>query len=143
MKISAKTRYAVRILVELGLDTSRVHSLRQVEARQQISAKFAKQILQPLETRGLISSRRGARGGYRLVMDPRNISLLDVFKITGEALLTAPCINDHEYCPRTHNCGARGHWHSLDTLIRDYLEQTTIADLIKREKAGLETAPST
>ena len=134
MKISARTRYAVRILVELGMDMSRVHSLREVEAGQQISAKFAKQILQPLETRGLITSRRGARGGYQLEMDPQRISLLDVFKITGESLLTAPCINEHEYCPRNHNCGARSHWQALDKLIRGYLEQTTIADLIRTEK---------
>lgn len=143
MKISAKSRYAVRILVELGLDTSRLHSLREVEERQRISAKFSKQILQPLEARGLISSRRGARGGYRLDMDPGRISLLDVFKITGETLLTAPCIDDREYCPRTHNCGARSHWHSLDTLIRNYLEGTTIADLIREEKGRTDRVSST
>ncbi|HDP94586.1 MAG TPA: Rrf2 family transcriptional regulator [Candidatus Aminicenantes bacterium] len=134
MKISARTRYAIRILVELGTDMSRVHSLREVEAGQQISAKFAKQILQPLESRSLITSRRGARGGYRLKIDPNQVSLLDVFKITGEPLLTAPCVNDLEYCPRNHGCGARSHWQALDKLIRDYLEQTTIADLIRAEK---------
>ncbi|MDY0295736.1 MAG: Rrf2 family transcriptional regulator [Acidobacteriota bacterium] len=133
MKISARSRYAVRILVELGMDCSQLHPLRQVEANQKISAKFAKQILQPLETHGLITSRRGARGGYRLKMPPERISLLDVFKITGESLLIAPCVDDHLYCPRTHNCGAHDHWREMDGLIRDFLDRTTIADLIQTE----------
>lgn len=139
MKITARSRYAVRILVELGKNPSRIQPLHTVETRQGISAKFAKQIIQPLETHGLIDSRRGARGGYRLAMDPAKISLLDVITMTGEPVLAAPCLNGNGECARKEYCGAHGHWEALNTLVRDFMTRTTIADIIRDE---LRLAPT-
>ena len=134
MKITARSRYAVRILVELGKTPTGTQPLHRVETSQGISAKFAKQIIQPLEARGFISSRRGARGGYRLAMDPAEISLLEVITTSGESVQAAPCLNGKENCDRVHQCGVHSHWRALNTLVRDFMTRTTIADIICEEK---------
>jgi len=136
MKISAKLRYAVRTLVELGRQPGGVISLAEVERRQQISAKFAKQILQPLEEKNLVGSKRGAAGGYFLLQPPKEISLLDVMQALGENPKLVPCLASSYVCSREKTCGARGVWEDLGNRIEEYFTATTIQDIITLEDDG-------
>jgi len=137
MKISAKLRYAVRTLVELGRQPDRVVSLSEVERRQHISAKFAKQILQPLENHGLVGSKRGSAGGYFLLKAPADIRLLDVMLALNESPLLVPCLNDSYACEREETCGARDVWKDLGDQIEKYFSVTTIQGVIDMEEDGI------
>lgn len=133
MKISAKLRYAVRTLVELGRQPGVIISLAEVERRQQISAKFAKQILQPLEGKKLVGSKRGAAGGYFLLKPPDEIRLLDVMQALDENLMLVPCREASYSCGRELTCGARGVWEDLEGRIEEYFAAITIEDILKME----------
>lgn len=135
MKISAKLRYAVRTLVELGRRPESVISLAEVERRQNISAKFAKQILQPLEDHDLVGSKRGSAGGYFLLKAPGDIRLIDVMSALNECPPLVPCLNDSYACEREETCGARDIWKNLGDQIQKYFTATTIQVIIDLEKA--------
>lgn len=89
MKISVKVDYACRVMAELArLEGSgglaQIDHLARTEA---VPANFLAQILGKLRTHGLITSRRGNLGGYRLARPPEEISLYDIMMATeGECL---------------------------------------------------------
>lgn len=78
MKLSNKGRYGVRALFDLAFHGGAAQ-IREIAERQSIPARFLEQIFQDLRRAGLVSSKRGPRGGYQLTRAPAEISLADVF----------------------------------------------------------------
>lgn len=89
MKISVKVDYACRVMAELARlhgsgELAQIEHLARTEA---VPANFLAQILGDLRDDGLITSRRGNRGGYLLARDPEEISLYDILvAVEGECL---------------------------------------------------------
>jgi Rrf2 family protein len=80
MKVSAKVDYACRVMAELARlygsgELAQIDHLAEAEA---VPANFLAQILLALRDHGLITSRRGNRGGYTLSRPPDEISLHDI-----------------------------------------------------------------
>src|ERR1043165_4982594 len=74
MKLSKKSEYALRSLINLGIAAEVGRSLVQVSEladNEQLPVKFLEQILQALKEAGLVKSERGKFGGYRLAKKPR------------------------------------------------------------------------
>jgi Rrf2 family protein len=134
MRLQAKIRYAIRILVEIGKNPDKPLSLAEVEKKQHISAKFARQIIQPLEDKNLVGSRRGMKGGYFLKKKASKISLLRVIEALSEKIKIAPCLENPGICRREDICGAKIKWEELQGLIEDFFYTTTIQDVIDKEK---------
>jgi Rrf2 family protein len=141
MRIPARVRYAVRILVEVGQSPGKPISLPEVERTQRISAKFAKQILQPLIEKNIVGARRGVKGGYFLLRKPSAIRLKNIADALGEESKLAPCLEKSEACDREKSCGARRKWAELQELVETFLAETTIQDFIDQEKAAKKTPP--
>ena len=66
MKFSTRDRYALRLMVELANCPNDLIPLKDISDKQRISLKYLEQIVTPLAKAGLVSSVRGAQGGYRL-----------------------------------------------------------------------------
>ena len=66
MKFSTRDRYALRLMVELANHGEALVPLKEISDSQQISLKYLEQIITPLAKAGLVTSVRGAQGGYRL-----------------------------------------------------------------------------
>ncbi len=96
MQLSAKTQNACLALLELAKHYSNPHPvcLKSIADEQQISSQFLVQILLQLKRAGMVSSTRGASGGYRLARPPAEISLLDIV-IAMEGESTAPRATDN------------------------------------------------
>jgi len=96
MKFSARFEYALLALLYLKCepDESPI-SGRVLSEKLKLPYRFLEQILTDLKKAGLVRSVRGYHGGYRLALDPENISLYDVFQVTEGKL-------------EPYNCGAGG-----------------------------------
>ena len=83
IKLSTKTRYGLRILMQIALDNrqGRLSRGRNIAAEQRITAPYMEQIMIPLKTARLVKTRRGCRGGYELGRSPGKITILDVIKL--------------------------------------------------------------
>jgi Rrf2 family protein len=89
VKISVKVDYACRVMAELArLDGSgTLAQIEQLARTEAVPANFLAQILGKLRGHGLITSRRGNLGGYKLSRPPEEISLYDIMMATeGECL---------------------------------------------------------
>jgi Rrf2 family protein len=82
MKLSSKGRYGVRALFDIALHADEGPTqIKDISVRQAIPPRFLEQIFQDLRRAGIVTSRRGPRGGYQLARDPRDIRIGDVVRV--------------------------------------------------------------
>ena len=135
MRISAKTDYALRAVVELaaaGGDGTTVKGERLASA-QGIPLRFLENILLELRHAGFVESRRGADGGYRLARPAAEITLADVIRAIDGPL--AGVTGDRpEKLEFTGNAEPlRDVWVAVRAVLRSVLEQVTVADVAAGE----------
>ena len=81
MKLSTKGRYGLRALIDLALyGEKEAVSIQSISARQMISDSYLEQLVRKLQKAGLVTSVRGAQGGYRLAKPAQEISVGDVLR---------------------------------------------------------------
>ena len=107
MKLSKKSEYALRAILELTLVHGKATLQRhEIAARQHIPVEFLEQILLALKRAGLLSSRRGMRGGYGLLKSPEEVTLGQVIRVLDGPLAPIGCVSKTAYqkcrdCPYT------------------------------------------
>lgn len=95
MKLATRTRYGVRLMVDLAEHgTEGVVPLKDVAARQDISKKYLGQVAAPLVAAGLVRVERGVAGGYELARSPESITLADIVEATEGGFNLLDCTND-------------------------------------------------
>lgn len=131
MKISTRTRYAVRLLFELAIEYNKGPiSLREISKRQDISEKYLAQLVIPLKSGGLINSIQGNVGGYRLSRKPQDITFQDVFDLMESNKFLVPCLENSDVCDRYDKCPPVDIWSLISSKIKDVLISVTLDDLI-------------
>jgi Rrf2 family protein len=131
--ISARTEYAVRamlILAEAATTSAGPVSVETLSYRQTLPRKFLEAIVADLRTAELVKSTRGARGGYSLAREPRDISLGEVFRAVDGPLAEVRGLRPHE----TAYEGVAAHlptvWVALRASLRSVLDETSLADVL-------------
>ncbi len=133
MRLTAKEQYGLRVMVELA----RHHGqgpmpLSQVAKNQQLPLPYLEQIVMLLRHAGLLSSARGAHGGYALARNPDQISVGDVVRALEGAILPIPCIEEESgaRCERKGICAASNAWEVVHARMVDTLDAMTLAALL-------------
>ena len=131
MKISAKTDYACRALLELALHWPKTEPLaiNVIAASQKVPIKFLTHILITLKQLDYVTSSRGNKGGYVLIKPPSEISLGEIVKHFNEIGQTKP--------NRTRNRDKKEDalnviWREADQVLFGYLDNISFDDLLKR-----------
>lgn len=129
LRLSKLTDYAVVVLVRLawmdGVQTS-----PGVAAATGIPEPTVAKVLKTLALGGLVSSQRGAKGGYRLQRDLRAIPIADVIAaIDGPIALTACVEGSASECESQASCPMRGRWDPVNDAIQQALTSITLADM--------------
>jgi Rrf2 family protein len=135
MRVSAKTDYALRAAVELAAaapDGAPVKGER-LATSQSIPLRFLENILMQLRHAGLVESRRGADGGYRLARPPAEVTLADVIRA-----IDGPLAGVSGARPETLDFSGvaepmRDVWIAVRASLRSVLEQITLADVVANE----------
>ena len=143
MKITAKSRYALRILLDLatsGKDEPR--TIREIAGSQGISEKFVSRIAVPLRRAGLVSTERGVKGGLRLARFPKEISLLDVVSATDGPLALVHCLARPGVCKRQGCCAAEKAWGRVNDALSAALRRTNLADVVADHRRLSPPPPS-
>jgi Rrf2 family protein len=139
MKLSLRGEYALRALIVLGLNYGdSVVRIRSISEQQNIPKRFLEQILNDLKSAGVVESRRGVAGGYRLSKPPERISLAQVVRHIEGPLAPVGCVSEKFYsrcsCPDENKCGIRSVMKELRDAIVKILEGVSVAELCERVK---------
>jgi Rrf2 family protein len=146
MKLSLRGEYALRSLVVLGLNYGRnVLRIQAISEQQNIPKRFLEQILNDLKSAGIVESRRGMAGGYRLSKPPDQISLATVIRHIEGPLAPVSCVSEKFYsrcsCPDESKCSIRSVMKDVREAIVQILEGVTVAELCQRARQ-LEGRPA-
>ena len=122
---------------------------REIAATERLPADYVEQIMLKLRRAEIVTSTRGAHGGYRLARDPQRISVRDVIAASEHSTFEVHCTShpvEEERCASSHDCSIRPVWMLLQRRIDDVLESVRLSDLLLqesevRERIGL--APAT
>jgi Rrf2 family protein len=139
MKLSTKTRYGTRALLELALHEGESPVfLKDIAASQQISLAYLEHLIAPLIAGGIIRSIKGPKGGIALAKKPGDIKLMEITQLLEGSLAPVECVDHPEVCKRSSKCVARDVWSELKAAMDGVLETTTLQDLAERQrKKGL------
>ncbi len=131
MKISSKTQYALKIMLDLTMHArTSIVTAHSIAKRQGIPAKFLEQILLLLKGAALVESKRGAQGGYRLMRDPAEISLASIIAVTEKSFLHSRTEEN-----KTNNLGPYDEvWAELDEIVNRKLNSITLKVMCERAK---------
>jgi len=131
MKLSTRSRYGTRILVDLARhkDQGPVQ-IGEISKRQDISVKYLEQLIRPLKQANLVTSVRGPKGGHLLAENPENISLGQVVRLFEGQTDLVECVSFPNKCPMSDDCQVRLAWRDATEVLYDKLDATTISDLM-------------
>ncbi|MFJ1731818.1 RrF2 family transcriptional regulator [Streptomyces sp. NPDC088254] len=130
MRISARADYAVRAVLELAVrQGGDPVTAETVSAAQGIPHKFLEGILGDLRRGGIVESRRGGGGGYRLAREPGSITVADVIRAVDGPIVS---VRGERPTGLTYTGTAEPLlplWIALRANVRKILEGVTVADI--------------
>lgn len=135
MKISTKGRYALRMMIEFGMNPDQCTKISQVAARLGISDKYLEQIVSLLHRAGYVRSIRGAQGGYMLTRRPEEYTVGMILRQTEGSLSPVPCLDDEiNQCEQAGRCSTLTVWQQIKDAVDQVVDNVTLADLIEEQK---------
>lgn len=145
MKLTTRGEYALRALQVLATHYGgEVVAVEAVAREQNLPKRYLEQILGDLRTAGLVESRRGKAGGYRLARPPAEIPLATVIRQVDGALAPVGCVSTRFYekcsCPDESRCAVRAVMKEARDAVAAVMERMTLADLAA-EAARLQKHP--
>ena len=135
--LTRKTKYALKALLVLA-DEGRDKPLliADLAERAAVPRKFLEQILLEMNKAGLLSSRKGRGGGYRLAMEPRDITVGEIIRLTDGPLAPVPCVSVTAYAPCTEckdeeTCRIRSVMTEARDALAAVLDRRSLADMMR------------
>ncbi len=118
-------------------DAPQMKQIKEISLHENISVKFLEQILLTLKNAGLLHSKMGVGGGYYLARSASEITLGQIFRVLDGPVAPIKCVSQMAYepcgCPDEETCGLRLVMGDVRNAIVDILDQTTLADVNKRQ----------
>ena len=130
MKLSTKGRYGVKAMVELAINYGcSPLSIKTISSRQNISEYYLEQLFSPLRKANLITSIRGAQGGYKLSKAPKEITVADIMYVLEGPIEVADCIEGAS-CDNIDCCATRLLWEKIKNSIDSVMASVTLQDIV-------------
>jgi Rrf2 family protein len=147
MKLSVRGEYALRALMVLAREYSEDDSvvrIQEISQRQNIPKRFLEQILNDLKSAGIVESKRGIAGGYRLRKAPERVTLAEIVRHIEGPLAPVSCVSEKFYekcsCPDESRCAIRSVMKETRDAIVGVMERVNLAELADRSRQ-LEQEP--
>ncbi len=139
MKVSTRTQFALRILIQLGTETRKGHLLqgKEIAARQGINEPYLEQIMVSLKKAGVVQTVRGRNGGYLLARAPIDVPLLEVIETFEGELDLSDAKKDGKLAESPESVAATSVWAEMTRALRESAGKITLASIIDKEHQSL------
>jgi Rrf2 family protein len=137
LALTRKSDYALVALTHLAQETGRVASAREIADLYRVPLPILMNILKTLAREGMISSVRGARGGYKLARNPRDISLRMVVRAIEGPVQLFQCASASKHdspkeCDQEHWCPITGPARAVNGRLQEFLEEVSLEELAEK-----------
>lgn len=135
MKISTKGRYGLRAVIDIAIHgKSEPVSLSDIAVRQDISISYLEQLIAKLKKAHIVTSVRGARGGYSLAAPMNKISVGDILRALEGDLSPVNCsevTENGDPCKESGQCVTKIVWRRISDSINDAVDNLMLSDLLE------------
>ena len=131
LRISKLTDYGTVLLAHLATNQASVCSATDVAGATGIAPPTVSKLLKSLARAGLVTSTRGANGGYRLARPPQQITAADVIDALEGPVSITECSASDGDCEHEGVCSVGGAWQRINVAIRQALKDVTLNDLVR------------
>ncbi len=133
MKLSTKSRYALRAIIELdSLSNGKPIFVREIAKRQDISERYLENIFTQLRSSGILISLKGKNGGFKLAKEPKEISLIDIVTAVEGKLSIVECASNVNSCERASECISREIWTEINNTLVEKISSYQLDEIIAR-----------
>ena len=140
IRISRMADYGVVATTYIARQPDAMHTATSVAEATGVPLPSASKVLKALARGEILSSQRGAKGGYSLAKPPAEISVADIVVALDGPISLADCLNGPSgKCDLEGFCMVRGPWQKVSEAIRVALEEVSLADMV----ASLSEPPPT
>ena len=129
LRISKLTDYAIIILGQMAGDAGHTHTAAGLAEATGVALPTVSKILKTLGRAGVLTSTRGAHGGYLLAQAPERTSVAAVINALEGPIALTECEGERGGCEQSPNCHARGSWDVINRAVRAALESVSLADM--------------
>ena len=143
MDVSKKTDYALRMISELVEKPDGALSVRTAARESGVPYSFARSIQRDLASAGIVTTTRGASGGMRLAVDPRETTLLQVVEAVQGPVALSCCLNADDEgnpCPNREQCRYTSVWCNAERLLRGLFSSVTLHQLVVERRSPVPHA---
>ncbi len=138
MKLSTRSRYALRALLDLlAYYEKEPVSIKDIAGRQKISERYLENIFHDLRKHGILSSVKGKNGGFFPGCDLKSVTLLTIIEILEGEIRIVDCTVKPEECPRSDRCSSRDVWKDLNNRFKEYLDTIKLSDIKGCDYGGI------
>ena len=135
MKLTKRTRYGTRLLLDLAIHQDQgAVNMSEISKRLNVSVKYLEQLIRPLKKAKLVNSIRGPKGGHMLAKKPDKITLGDITRLFEGQTELVDCISNPEKCPISDECIVRPAWQRATQALYNELDSISITDLLEKKK---------
>ena len=138
MKLSTKGRYGLRAMIDLAIHgKEEAVSIASIAARQKISESYLEQLIPKLRKAGMISSVRGAGGGYMLAKPASEISVGDILRALEGSLDPVDCagLPGGSGCTASGGCVTKYVWQKINESINQTVDGMNLEELIRETES--------
>ncbi len=133
--ITRATEYAIRAILHMSRQPAgEIIYKKDICKDQDITPAFLTKILQPLIKDGIVGSQRGVGGGFFLVKEPAEITLLDIVKSQEGPVYLNQCLIEDDPCDRQFFCPLHGAWAKIREEFMATLSRYDFASLVAEQK---------
>jgi Rrf2 family protein len=138
MKVSTRGEYGVRAMVALARNYGvGPMSIAAMAKESSVPYAYLEQLIVPLRRAGLVTSKRGAHGGYELTRPPEQVRVGEIYRVMEGPVAPMDCVSENEAdqtCPLIEGCETRPVWLKVRDSIAEALDSLTLADLVSQSK---------
>ena len=137
MRLSTKGQYGLKAMVALGVYARDSHiPLKEIAAIVQVSDNYLEQLIALLRKAGYVKSIRGAQGGYKLAMEPKNICVGQILRVLEGSLAPTDCSCEENpsECSNHNHCVTQDVWIRIRDGINEVVDSITLEQLVQDYK---------
>ncbi|HRP75363.1 MAG TPA: SUF system Fe-S cluster assembly regulator [Rhodocyclaceae bacterium] len=137
LRISKLTDYGTLIMTHMAGQPERLHSATDLAETLGLGLPTVSKVLKALGRHDLVTSLRGARGGYALARPARTISVADIIDaLEDQPFGLTECSTTTGLCDLEANCRIRDNWLMINTVVRRALEEVSLAEMVSPAALG-------
>lgn len=132
MLIRKETEYAILGLISMAKNSDDFTDVKALAETENISETLLAKVFQKMAVAGILESKSGPAGGFKLTKNPSEISLLDIIRAIQEPEVLKCYSGSAPYCQKPV-CSLRSTIQKMEKFIREYLANTSLFEIIAEE----------